>query len=61
MEVMLNCYLQTQTVSFMKLRQMMFYEDFYENVSLFDFSDYPKDCRFYGLVNKKWKMKLGER
>ena len=53
MEVMLNCYLQTQTVSFMKLRQMMFYEDFYENVSLFDFSDYPKDCRFYGLVNKK--------
>ena len=37
------------------------YEDFYENVSLFDFSDYPKDCRFYGLVNKKWKMKLGER
>ena len=29
------------------------YEDFYENVSLFDFSDYPKDCRFYGLVNKK--------
>ena len=53
MEVMLNCYLQTQTVRFMKLRQMMFYEDFYENVSLFDFSDYPKDCRFYGLVNKK--------
>ena len=29
------------------------YEDFYENVSLFDFGDYPKDCRFYGLVNKK--------
>ena len=29
------------------------YEDFYENVSLFDFSDYPKDSQFYDLVNKK--------
>ena len=29
------------------------YEDFYEDKSLFDFSNYPKDSRFYGPVDKK--------
>ena len=29
------------------------YEDFYEGRCLFDFSNYPKDLRFYDPVNKK--------
>ena len=29
------------------------YEGFYEEKTLFDFSDYPKDSQFYDLVNKK--------
>ena len=29
------------------------YEDFYENKSLFDFSDYPQDLKFFDPVNKK--------
>ena len=29
------------------------YEDFYEDKSLFDFSDFPKDSRFYDPFNKK--------
>ena len=29
------------------------YEDFYEDRCLFDFSNYPKDLRFYYPVNKK--------
>ena len=39
------------------------YEDFYENRSLFDFSDYPKDSRFFYPVNKKviGKMKYEAR
>ena len=28
------------------------YEDFYENKSLFDFSDYPQDTRFFDPVSK---------
>ena len=28
------------------------YEDFYEDKSLFDFSDYPRDSKFFDLVNK---------
>ena len=28
------------------------YEDFYEEKSLFDFSDYPNDSRFYDLVSQ---------
>ena len=34
------------------------YEDFYENKSLFDFSDYPKDSNFFDLLNKKVIGKL---
>ena len=29
------------------------YEDFYENKSLFDFSDHPDDSKFFDPVNKK--------
>ena len=29
------------------------YEDFYEDKILFDFSDYPRDSRFFDPVNKK--------
>ena len=29
------------------------YEDFYEDENLFDFSDYPRDWKFFNLVNKK--------
>ena len=40
------------------------YENFYGDKNLFNFSDYPKDLRFYDPVNKKvlakWKMKLKE-
>ena len=28
------------------------YEDFYEDKNLFDFSDYPRDSKFFDLVNK---------
>ena len=34
------------------------YEDFYENKSLFDFSDCPKDSRFFYPVNKKVIRKM---
>ena len=40
------------------------YENFYGDKNLFNFSDYPKDLRFYDPFNKKvlakWKMKLKE-
>ena len=29
------------------------YEDFYQNKSLFNFSDYPSDSKFFNPVNKK--------
>ena len=29
------------------------HEDFYKDKNLFDFSDYPKDSKFFGPVNKK--------
>ena len=28
------------------------YEDFYEDKDLFDFGDYPKEAKFFDLVNK---------
>ena len=36
----------------MKLKHDV-YEDFYEDKYLFDFSDYPRDSKFFDLVNKK--------
>ena len=29
------------------------YEDFYEDKNLFDYRDYPRDSKFFDLVNKK--------
>ena len=29
------------------------YEDFYEDKDLFDFSNYPRDSKFFDIVNKK--------
>ena len=29
------------------------YEALYENINLFDFSDYSEDSKFFDLVNKK--------
>ena len=37
------------------------YEDFYENRSLFDFSDYPKDSQFFGLASKKNIKKMKDK
>ena len=37
----------------MKLKQVMFLEDFYENKYLVDFTDYSEDSRFFDPVNKK--------
>ena len=34
------------------------YEDFYENKSLFDLSDYPEDLKFFDLVNKNVISKM---
>ena len=50
--IMPSCCLQTLTLQFMKLKHDV-YEDFYEDKYLFDFSDYPRDSRFFDLVNKK--------
>lgn len=38
------------------------YGDFYKDKSLFEFYGYPKDLRFFDVVNKKviCKMRLGE-
>ena len=44
--------LQTQIVYFMKLKQMMVQEDFYENKNLFDYSDCPQDSIFLDRANK---------
>ena len=34
------------------------YEDFYENKSLFDFSDHPENYNFFDPVNKKMIGKM---
>ena len=49
--LMLSCYLQTQTVYEIKTEDV--YEDFYKDKNLFDFSDYSQDSKFYNPVNKK--------
>ena len=36
------------------------YEDFYEDRSLYDFSNYSKDSRFYDPVNRKVIGKIQE-
>ena len=37
----------------MKLKQMTFMKIFYEDKNLFDYSDYPRDSKFFDLANKK--------
>ena len=37
------------------------YEDFYKDNDLFDFSDYPKDSKFFDLVNKKHIGKMKDK
>ena len=49
--LMLSCYLQTQTVYEIKTEDV--YEDFYKDKNLFHFSDYSQDSKFYNPVNKK--------
>ena len=64
MALVLRCYLQTQTVYFINWSTWYLWR-FYEDKSLFDFRDYPKDLQFMILLIKKWlvrwKMKLEER
>ena len=45
-----SCCLQTQTVYEIETKDV--YEDFYEDKNLFDFSDYPRDSKFFDLGNK---------
>ena len=48
---MLIYYLQTQIVYKIKAEDV--YESCYTDKNLFDFSDYPKDSKFFDPVNKK--------
>ena len=46
-------YLNTQTFQSMKLKKNNDYDGFYENKILLDFSDYPKDSKFFILIVRK--------
>ena len=48
-----SCFFQTQTVQLMKLKQKMFMKIFKQKRSYFYFSGYPRDSKFFDLVNKK--------
>ena len=37
------------------------YEDFYRDKSLFDFSDYPSDSKFFDSANKKYIDKMKDK
>ena len=37
------------------------YEDFYEDKNLLDFSDYPRDSKFFDFVNKKVIGKMKDK
>ena len=50
---MLNCYLLTQTVSFMKQNQKMFMKIFAKVIICLILSNYTKDSKFLDLVNEK--------
>ena len=47
----LNCYLLTQTVFFYQIKSKYVDEEFFKY--LFDFSNYPKDLKFFEPTNKK--------
>ena len=48
---MLNCYLLTQTVLFMKPENA--YEKFFKWKYLFDFSNHSKDSNFFNETNER--------
>ena len=54
--LMLNCYLLTQTVLLMTKANV--YEEFFKHKHLFGFSNYPKDSQFFDLANKKVIVKM---
>ena len=49
---MLNYCLRTCSLVY-EIETDDFFEDFYRNKNLFDFSDYHKDWQFYGYDKKK--------
>ena len=53
MIIVLTCYLRTQAVQIMKLKQMMFMKTFMKTKNLFDLSDYPEESKLSGPVNNK--------
>ena len=50
---MLNCYLLTKTVFTYEIKSEDVYEEFFKHKHLFDFSNYPKDSKFFDEANKK--------
>ena len=50
---MLNCYLLTKTVFTYEIKSEDVYEEFFKHKHLFDFSNYPKDSKFFDHANKK--------
>ena len=53
--LMLNCYLPTQTVLLTKSKDV--YEEFFKHKHLFNFSNYPKNSKFFDKTNKKLLVK----
>ena len=54
---MLNCYLLTDSLAYeTKLEDI--YEEFFRHKHLFDFSNYPKDSKFFDETNKKVTGKM---
>ena len=54
---MLNCYLLTDSLAYeTKLEDI--YEEFFRHKHLFDFSNYPKDSKFFGEANEKVIRKM---
>ena len=53
MIIALSCYLETQIVQFMKLKQIMLMKTFIKFFLFFDFSDYPQGSNFCDPVNRK--------
>ena len=58
---MLKCYLLTQTVLLMKLKSENVYEEFFKHKHLFDFSNFPKNSKFFDKADKKVIGKMKDR
>ena len=56
--MLLTCYLLTQTVLLMKQNQKIFMKNFLSTRHLFDFSNYPKDSKFFNKTNNKVICKM---